>query len=404
MAADFNGFGLSENLLRGVYTYGFEKPSAVQEILIPQIVAGRDTVVQSPSGTGKTGAFGIGVVQRCLLTGQCAVVVAPTRELARQIHSVVADLCKYEKKISATCCVGGSSTVADLEAIDRGGVAIVVATPGRLFDIVTKRPLFAASVNTVVFDEADDLLLQPNFQEQVRNILRLVPAEAAICVCSATMPPELEQICHKIQRTEDRFVHRIDSAENVVVRGIRQYTIPCPELVHKIQALETMFRAWSISSSMIFCNSRSRVDWLGDQMESRGFAVSRIHAGMTDKQRQDTMVMFRQGQTRVLITTSLLARGIDVQSVQLVVLYDMIHSPDTYIHAIGRCGRYGRKGVSVALLQSDEDADALVNLSNLYGVDTLNMPENFRVEEMTLPGPTFGNSSIAKKMETVKQT
>lgn len=379
---DFNAFGLSEDLLRGIYTYGFEKPSNVQQVLIPELISGRDTVIQSPSGSGKTGAFGIGVVQRCLLTKGCAVVLAPTRELVRQIHHVVENLSKYEKKVTTLCCVGGKPVSNDLTKVDRPGVSIIVATPGRLCDIVEQRPLFATSVKTVVFDEADNLLLQPTFQQQLRTVIKFIPADASICICSATMPAELEEVCGKIQRTDDRFVHQIQRADGVVVQGIRQYTIPCPEMLHKIQSLETMFRTWSISSSMIFCNSRSRVDWLGDQMESRGFAISRIHAGFGDDQRQEIMESFRQGHTRVLITTGLLARGIDVQSVQLVVLYDMIHDADTYIHAIGRCGRYGRKGVSVALLQDPQDQDALVNLSNIYCVDTLQMPSDFAITEM----------------------
>lgn len=383
--SSFNDLGLSNELLRGVFAYGYEQPSKIQQDAIPHIATGVDTLIQAPSGTGKTGAFGMGLLVHLARTKHSALVLCHTRELALQTGSVLTELSAYEKKISVIVCCGGlNSAKQNLAELMRCESFIMVATPGRCVDLLREQraPSIAGAIAHVVLDEADHLL-QESFQEAVRDVLGVVSREAAVCVCSATMPPEVLELATRFQKENAVHIREPDS-KALVLQGITQYHIPCPELVHKLEAVERMYHSWSVTASIIFCSSRSRVDWVGDQMASRGFPVARIHGGLNPAERAAVMQEFRGGNARVLVATNLLARGIDVQAVQLVVLYDMISDPDTYLHAIGRCGRYGRKGVSVALINHSSDEPAMLdNMSAVFGVVPVQMPPDFSIAQMT---------------------
>uniref|UniRef100_A0A6C0KFZ2 Helicase n=1 Tax=viral metagenome TaxID=1070528 RepID=A0A6C0KFZ2_9ZZZZ len=380
----FAEYGLSDEVLRGIFSYGFEEPSAIQQRVIPQIIAGNDCLAQSPSGTGKTGAYGIGLIHR-MVTHRCnAIVVVHTRELARQIETVASSLAQYIADVAVVCCTGGSgSHRKDTKRLRSSPLFLMIATPGRCLDILRKDAFVARTVGALVLDEADELV-NPSFQETLRGIFSVLPADALVCVVSATVSDDLRLMSRNFLR-EGHFVHETQDCRALVLSGIRQYKFVCQNVMEKITALERMYQTWSIGASMIFCDSRSKVDWLGDQMESRGYAVGRIHAGLSDEDRRRVMGSFRSGAARVLICTNLLARGIDVQKVELVVLYDMIAVSDTYLHAIGRCGRYGRKGVSVAFVENTaDDLASLDRMQAKFGVTVDEVPPTLCVPEMCM--------------------
>ena len=363
----FAQWGLSEALLRGVFSYGFEEPSPIQQKVVPTMLQGQDVVVQSPSGSGKTGCFAISMLHHIESRPTNAIVVSPTRELAHQTASVVSDLAKYLHNVEVISMVGGVSRARNLKQLHTAELLACVATPGRALDILRKLPAFRQTVGVIILDEADQLILDPSFQPTLIELFQLLPIDAQVSVFSATMPPAIHELTNKFMTNPSRFL--IEDTTKLNLQGISQYVVPeMNDAPAKLGFLDSAYRQWDIASCILFAKSRARVEWLADQMQSRGHSVSRLHGGMDDAQRKTTMQSFRAGETRVLVATQLIARGIDVQSTQLVVMFDLITDSHTYLHAVGRCGRYGRKGVAVMLV-SDDDFDPIRDLSRIYSID-----------------------------------
>jgi len=368
----FDLMNLDDNILRGVYGYGFEKPSAIQQRAIVPLTQGADIVAQAQSGTGKTGAFCIGSLQRIDFAKKQTqvVVLAPTRELARQIHAVMSSLGDYAG-LNAVLLVGGSSYKESIRSLQQGAHA-AVGTPGRILDMLERRLLDPRSIDLFVIDEADEML-SAGFEEQVRGIMSKLPEKAQVALFSATMPQECLDITDRFMRNP---LHILVKAEEVTLEGIKQFYIDVEREEWKLDVLCDLYETLTVTQAVIFCSSRRKVDWLMSQLEAREFTVSAIHGDMEDRDRALIMQQFKTGSSRVLIATDLLARGIDVQQVSLVVNYDMPRGQDgreNYIHRIGRGGRFGRKGVAVNFV-CREDAPILREIEKFYSTKIDEMP------------------------------
>jgi len=351
---NFDDMSLKEELLRGIYAYGFEKPSAIQQRAIVPCIKGMDVIAQAQSGTGKTATFSIAILEK-IDTGlrECqALLLAPTRELAQQIQKVVMSLGDY---MGAQChaCIGGTSVREDMRKLDQGQ-HIVVGTPGRVFDMISRKVLRTHDIKQFVLDEADEMLSR-GFKDQIYDVFRHLNQEIQVILLSATMPQEVLEVTTRFMREPVRILVK---KEELTLEGIRQFYISVEREEWKLDTLCDLYETLTITQAVIFCNTRRKVDWLTEKMHQRDFTVSAMHGDMDQKERDVIMREFRSGSSRVLITTDLLARGIDVQQVSLVINYDLPTNRENYIHRIGRGGRFGRKGVAINFV-TDEDKRSL---------------------------------------------
>jgi translation initiation factor 4A len=367
----FDEMSLDDNLLRGIYAYGFEKPSAIQKRGIMPILAGNDTIAQAQSGTGKTATFSISVLQSIDLGNHLtqALILAPTRELAQQIRKVVGALGDF-LKVTSHACVGGTLVRDDIKTL-REGVQVVVGTPGRVFDMIERNAIATDHMKMFVLDEADEMLSR-GFKDQIYDIFQRLPSRVQVCLFSATMPAEILDISQRFMRDPVRILVK---ADELTLEGIKQFYVAVDKEDWKFETLCDLYETLTITQAIIYCNTRRKVDWLTDQMGQRDFTVSSMHGDMTGQERELIMREFRSGSSRVLITTDLLARGIDVQQVSLVINYDLPANRENYIHRIGRSGRFGRKGVSINFVTGD-DVRAMRELEAFYNTQIEEMPMN----------------------------
>jgi translation initiation factor 4A len=365
----FDDLELREELLRGIYSYGFEKPSAIQQRGIKPILLGRDCIGQAQSGTGKTATFVIGALERIDYSIQepQALILAPTRELAEQIRKVGVALGDY-LGVGVHCCVGGTPLREDVAALQKG-VQLVVGTPGRVTHLMSDQKLKTRSLKLFVMDEADELLGM-GFKDQIYDIFKLLPPEVQVALFSATMAPEVLDITQKFMRDPLRILVKKDE---LTLEGIRQFYIAIEKEDWKMETLCDLYETLTITQAIIYCNTRRKVEWLSDKMSERDFTVSKMHADMTQQEREQVMREFRSGSTRVLISTDLLARGIDVQQVSLVINFDLPNNIENYLHRIGRSGRFGRKGVAINFVTQSAWSQ-LKDLEKYYNTQIEEMP------------------------------
>ena len=372
--SSFDTMGLPINLLRGIYSVGFTQPSRIQTLAIVPFMQKRDILAQAQSGTGKTGTFAIGSLARVDPTRNVpqVLIISPTRELSTQIADVYTGLGSY-MNIRTLIAVGGSArndNVAEL----RKGVHVVVGTPGRIYDLATKGLLSFRDLSSFILDEADEML-QERFAEQIREIVKIgLPRTCVVGLFSATMPPEVLEIANLLLQKPVRIVL---PPEEVTLEGIKQYYVPLDKDEWKLEVLCDIYEGLSIKQALIYCNTRERAEWLYTNMTKRDFTVSLIHGDMDAQARGDRMLEFRKGATRVMISTDLLSRGIDVQQVSSVINYDIpsLTSKETYIHRIGRSGRFGRKGVAISLVTPTEYRN-LKQISEIYQFVIEELPSN----------------------------
>jgi translation initiation factor 4A len=364
----FDDLDLQEGLLRGIYSYGFEKPSAIQQRAILPVLDGRDTIGQAQSGTGKTATFVIGSLQRVAFdNATCqALMLAPTRELAQQIHKVVLAMGDY-MKVKCHVCIGGTSVGDDIERL-RAGQHVVVGTPGRVLDMINKRRLRVDDLQSFVLDEADEMLSH-GFKDQVYDIFKTLPPNVQVCLFSATMPPEVLDMTTKFMRDAVRILVKKDE---LTLEGIRQFYVGIEKEGWKLDTLCDLYETLTITQAIIYCNTRRKVDYLCEKMSDRDFTVSTMHADMDQNERNLVMREFRSGSSRVLISTDLLARGIDVQQVSLVINFDL-PSNMNYLHRIGRSGRFGRKGVAINFV-TNNDVRTMKEIEKYYHTQIEEMP------------------------------
>ncbi|XP_041635458.1 eukaryotic initiation factor 4A-I [Cheilinus undulatus] len=368
----FDEMNLRESLLRGIYAYGFEKPSAIQQRAIIPCIKGYDVIAQAQSGTGKTATFAISILQQTDvdLKETQALVLAPTRELAQQIQKVVLSLGDY---MGAVCyaCIGGTSVRTEVQRLSCEAPHIVVGTPGRVFDMISRGSLCPKFIKMFVLDEADEMLSR-GFKDQIYDIFRKMNSSAQVVLLSATMPAEVLEVTKKFMRDPVRILVK---KEELTLEGIRQFYINVEKEEWKLDTLCDLYETLTITQAVIFINTRRKVDWLTEKMHARDFTVSALHGDMDQKERDLIMREFRSGSSRVLITTDLLARGIDVQQVSLVINYDLPTNRENYIHRIGRGGRFGRKGVAINMVTED-DKRTLRDIETFYNTTIEEMPMN----------------------------
>jgi translation initiation factor 4A len=370
----FDEMHLKEPLLRGIYAYGFENPSVVQQQAIVPFSSGRDILAQAQSGSGKTATFSIAGLQTVDVgeNNTQVLILEPTRELAGQTFSVVQDLALYMRDLKVLCCTGGTRTMIDVQTLrDAAGIQIVVGTPGRVLDLIHRRALDMRNLKLVILDEADEMLSR-GFEEQIYDIFQAVPTSAQVGLFSATMPPEAIAIAKKFMQNPLLILVK---KEQLTLQGIRQHYVYVERDENKLETLCDLYNELNIYQSVIFCRTKRRVDWLTDTMRRRDFTVSSIHSDMSHQERMAILKSFRSGSTRVLITTDLLARGIDVQQVSVVINYDLPLEHENYIHRIGRSGRFGRKGLAISFL-TDRDQSALRTLETYYSTEISALPSN----------------------------
>ncbi|XP_004398557.1 PREDICTED: eukaryotic initiation factor 4A-I isoform X2 [Lipotes vexillifer] len=324
----FDDMNLSESLLRGIYAYGFEKPSAIQQRAILPCIKGYDVIAQAQSGTGKTATFAISILQQIELDLKAtqALVLAPTRELAQQIQKVVMALGDY---------------------------------------------MAPKYIKMFVLDEADEMLSR-GFKDQIYDIFQKLNSNTQVVLLSATMPSDVLEVTKKFMRDPIRILVK---KEELTLEGIRQFYINVEREEWKLDTLCDLYETLTITQAVIFINTRRKVDWLTEKMHARDFTVSAMHGDMDQKERDVIMREFRSGSSRVLITTDLLARGIDVQQVSLVINYDLPTNRENYIHRIGRGGRFGRKGVAINMV-TEEDKRTLRDIETFYNTSIEEMPLN----------------------------
>lgn len=368
----FEKMKLREDLLRGIYNYGFDAPSAIQSRAIMQIISGRDTIAQAQSGTGKTATFSIGMLQSIDLNTNAtqAIVLSPTRELAVQISQVINALGDY-MGVDCFACIGGTSMGEELKKLQKKQYKVISGTPGRVRDVIKRRQVSTRHIKMLVLDEADSLLEQ-GFQKDISDIYRFLPQSTQVVIVSATLPSSVMSLSSKFMTDPVKILVRRDQLK---LKDLKQFYINVEEEEWKFDTLCDLYDTLTITQSVIFCNTRKKVDWLAAKMRNAHFSVSSMHGDMAQQERNTVMQEFRQGSSRVLISTDVWARGIDVQQVSLVVNYDLPTNRENYVHRIGRSGRFGRKGVAINFVTND-DVQELHGLEKYYSVRIKEMPSD----------------------------
>jgi translation initiation factor 4A len=344
---------LDLNLLRGIYSKGYEKPSDIQQQAIVPLMSGRDLLAQAQSGTGKTATFTIGGLSRIdpSINAVQMVVITPTRELAEQAEKEALAIGNY-LGIRAHKATGGPPVSVDLSVLVQGRGAdhvphVLCVTPGRFYDLLNRKAVSPESIRLLILDEADQMLAA-RFREQIHCILALKwPATVQVALLSATMIPEIREVARDLLRDPVTILLEPDK---VSLEGIKQWYIDIPREEHKLDTLCDIYDHLSIQQATIFVNTKQKAEWLADSMKRRGFDLDYIHGEMDVKEREARMRDFRSGKVRVLISTDLLSRGIDIQAISVVINYELPLDRENYIHRIGRSGRYGRKGASINLV------------------------------------------------------
>ena len=367
---DNDEIGIKESILKGIFSYGFDRPSPIQRIAIKPLIEGHDIVVQSHSGTGKTGTFSIAMLSRIdeELKSPQAIVICNTRELAVQTSKVVGALSSFSK-ITHKLCIGGDMQNKFMP--NDVNEHVIIGTPGRLCDLIQKGLIKNEHLKMLVVDEADDVMAI-GFRKQVKRIFSALPKDAQVALISATIPQDMESLFEVILKPD--FISILIKDDQITLDGIDQYYIDLDEQ-YKMDAIIDIYQFINVGQGIIYCNKKTKADQLKDVLQQRDFSVSVLHGDMMQKERESIMTNFRNGSVRILITTDMLARGIDVQQVSLVINYDMPKYPQTYIHRIGRSGRYGRKGVALNFCTRKEK-NILKYIQEMYSTEIKPFPED----------------------------
>jgi translation initiation factor 4A len=341
----WDDLNIDSNILRAIYAYGFENPSYIQKRAIKPIQNGSDLIAQAQSGTGKTGAFVIGSLSRLDVTQKTTqiIVLAPTHELVSQIYGVFCSMSSFIEGVVIKKMVGGTIVSDEIQELRNQVPHIVIGCTGRVFDMIKRRALSTRDIKICILDEADEML-SVGFKDQIYNIFQQLPSNVQIALFSATMSPLIMQLTEKFMRDPVKITKK---PEELNLDGIKQYFIAMHNDHDKIDCLKDLFSRLTASQTIIYANDVRRVKDLYDVMVKEDFPVCCIHRDMSKQERTTTINQFRNGEYRMLISSNITARGIDVQQVNTVINFDIPRSVDTYLHRIGRSGRWGRKGIAV---------------------------------------------------------
>ena len=367
----WESLNLNEDLSRGIYRFGFEKPTPIQEKAIPAIIEGRDVIGQGQSGTGKTGSFTIGALQKVDLASRTTQVLmlAPTFELVKQISSVVSALGSAMDGLVVKTLVGGTSVNDDSNDLRNNCPHVVVGTAGRVYDMIRRRSLLTNNIKVFVLDEADELLSK-GFKEQMYDIFKYLNDNVQVALFSATMPEEILTLSEKFMRDPVKIIMK---TEELTLECIQQYYVAMNDDQSKYDALKDLFAFLQVSQCIIYVSTVKRVEDLYNTMIADGFPVCCIHSSMEKSERDKSLQSFRKGAFRVMVSSGVTARGIDVQQVSTVINFDMTRSYETYLHAIGRSGRFGRKGLAINFV-TKHDIDFMRRLEKHYNITINELP------------------------------
>jgi len=371
---NWDELNISPELLRGIYAYGLEKPSPIQRKSLISLIKGRDVIAQAQSGTGKTAAFTIGALSRLNITDKTTQILclSPTRELSTQTANVMTSIGSMIPGLSIQVLVGGNSVDQDIYNLKNDTPHIVVGCPGRVYDLMRRNQLNTSNISIVVLDEADELL-SSGFKEQIYNIFQYLKTDVQVALFSATLPPYIQDITNKFMRDPIKILVK---AELLTLEGISQYYVAVEDDRQKYLTLKDLYGFMSMSQCIIYANSVKRVSDLYDAMVEDGFPVCRIHSNMEKSERDIAFQEFRTGKHRVLISSNVTARGIDIQQVSVVINFDIPKDVSTYLHRIGRSGRWGRKGVGINLI-TRRDISKLKEIEEFYVCQIKELPSNF---------------------------
>ena len=372
---------LKTDLLRGIYAYGFEKPSGIQKKAIPHIIKGTDTIGQAQSGMGKTGTFSISSLQTIDITTEKTqvLILAPTHELANQISTVMVALGSMMEGLIVKTLIGGTSIQEDARQIQTNVPHVVIGTTGRVYDMIRRKYLNTQYIKLFILDEADEMLSQ-GFKEQIYNIFQYFNSNIQVALFSATMPSDILDLTSKFMRNPIQIIMK---TEELNLECIKQYYIALPNDHVKYDTLKDLFTTVTISQVIIYCNSVKRVSDLYHAMTDEGFSVCHVHSSMDKAQRDKEFSAFKSGSYRVLISTNLTARGIDIQQVSTVINFDIPNCPHTYLHLIGRSGRWGRKGMAINFV-TRWDIASMRKIEDHYKIQIQELPENYGANLMGL--------------------
>jgi translation initiation factor 4A len=370
---------ISENLLRGIYSYGFENPSEIQKKSIAPIIEGRDIIAQAQSGMGKTGAFSIGTLQRIDISQPTiqAVLLAPTHELVKQTQKVIQSLGSQIQGLKVKTLIGGTSIQDDTKDIRENCPHIIVGCAGRVYDMFRRRYINGRFIKIMVLDEAD-VMLSTGFNEQIYNLFQYLPENIQVAIFSATLPPDILLLTEKFMRNPVKITM---AAEKLNLECIKQYYIALRHDNDKFEVLKDLFSYISLSQCIIYCNSVRRVSDLYQSMIADGFSVCCIHSSMDRIERDREFQEFRSGKYRVLISSNVTARGIDIQQVSTVINFDIPKDEHTYLHRIGRSGRWGRKGMAINFV-TKFDIHNMKRIEEYYKINIDELPANFSGDPM----------------------
>ena len=366
---------INPQLLRGIYAYGFEKPSPIQKKSIKPILNGKDVIAQAQSGTGKTACFTISSLELADVNKNSTqvIIMSPTRELSCQIKNVLDAIGNNIKKLKTQLLVGGTSTENDIKLLKDDPPHIIVGCPGRIHDMLRRKHINLDTIKFVVLDEADEML-SSGFKEQIYNIFQYLAKDIQIALFSATMPSSLYQLTEKFMRDPIKIIVK---AEQLTLEGIKQYFVNLEDDNMKYDTLKDLFSTFSVAQCIIYCNSVRRVSDLFDAMNQDGYPVCQIHSSLDKAERQKNYDQFRSGNYRVLISSNVTARGIDIQQVSTVINFDIPKCSSTYLHRIGRSGRWGRKGVAINFI-TRRDYKHLKEIESFYQTQISELPNDYK--------------------------
>lgn len=365
-------------ILRGIYAHGFEKPSPIQKKSIIHMIDGKDVIAQAQSGTGKTGAFTVGTL--CSIDLKVnetqALLLSPTRELSKQTYNVISSIGQYVDTLNVKLLVGGTDSDRDIKSLKEKTPQIIVGCPGRVYDMFRRNNIDNRHIKLIILDEADEML-SSGFKEQVYNIFQYLESNVQVCLFSATIPNDLMALTSKFMRNP---VEILIKTEMLTLEGIKQYKVNVDDDACKYETLKDLYNSISMSQCIIYCNSVKRVQDLYDAMIEDKFPVVCIHSNMEKEDRDTAYNDFKNGKYRVLISSNVTARGVDIQQVNTVINFDVCSSVHTYLHRIGRSGRWGRKGVAINFV-TRRDNKIIRDVEQHYNTNIEELPTSFVISE-----------------------
>lgn len=372
--SNWDDFDFDDNILRGIYSHGFEKPSQIQQTAILPILEKHDVIAQAPSGTGKTGAFTISSLQRLDLSSNTTqvLILAPTHELVKQIYGVITSVGSMLEGLKIKLLVGGTSVSDDAYELRNNTPHVIVGSVGRVNDMMRRGNIQTKDIRLFVLDEADEML-SGGFIDNIKQMFVTFGEDIQTAIFSATLPKEILELTDRFMKSPKRITME---AEKLNLEGIQQFYIALSNDHDKYATIMDLFSKLTVNQTIIYANSVNRVIDLYDAMKKDGCAVCCIHSNMTTQERHASLQSFRTGEHRVLISSNVTARGIDVHQVSFVINFDIPRCVHNYLHRIGRSGRWGKKGMAINFI-TREDVSIMKNIEKHYKSTIHELPASF---------------------------